>query len=66
MTRTLSILAFGVLISTLCLGAKQKERDWQQGKLVSTDEARYFAGTVGSANTEGTFDVSGDHGTYSG
>jgi hypothetical protein len=66
MTRALSILALGVLISTFPLGAKQKEHDWQQGKLVSTDEARYFAGTIRSANTQGTVHDSGDYGTYSG
>ncbi len=46
--------------------AKEKERLWQDGKLVGTDEARYFAGTIGSANTNGTIYDSGDSGTYSG
>lgn len=66
MTRRLWILLLGVLVSTLSLAAKQKEHDWQQGKLVSTDEARYFAGTIGSANTQGTVRDSGSYGTYSG
>jgi hypothetical protein len=66
MTRALSFLVLSVLISASPLGAKQKEHDWQQGRLVSTDEARYFAGTIGSANTQGTLHDSGDYGTYSG
>ncbi len=66
MTRSFSILALGILISTFPLGAKQAEHDWQKGKLVSTDESRYFAGTIGSANTQGSIQETGDSGTYSG
>ena len=46
--------------------AKQKERSWQEGVLVGIDEARYFAGTIGSSNTTGNVHESGDYGTYSG
>lgn len=66
MTRKLWILALTFLLTTVSLGAKQKEHDWQQGKLLSTDEDRYFAGTISSANTAGTVDESGGYGTYSG
>jgi hypothetical protein len=66
MVRYSSILILTILVGAFPLTAKQKERDWQQGKLISTDEARYFAGTTGSANTRGTVSDSGDSGTYSG
>jgi hypothetical protein len=59
------MIVLAILLGTVSSGSKQKERDWQQGKLLSTDEDRYFAGTVGSASTNGTVNDSGDYGTYS-
>ena len=56
------IFVVAVLALTTVAYAKQKERAWQTGKLVGTDEARYFAGTVGSSNTTGEIYDS----TYSG
>lgn len=61
--RTAVLLA--VLVPTAAY-AKHKGRGWQQGKLIATDASRYFAGTVGSASTNGSISESGDSGTYSG
>lgn len=44
----------------------EKKRDWQMGKVLDSQRNRYFAGTVGSANTTGTAQTSGDYGTYQG
>jgi hypothetical protein len=44
-----------------------KERDWRTGKVLDTNRQRYFAGTVGNSNTNGTVDSSGNyHGNSSG
>jgi hypothetical protein len=43
--------------------AKHKERQWQEGKLVDTDESHYFAGTLGSGG--GTVYASGNSAVYS-
>jgi hypothetical protein len=57
---------------TLILGASviafagEKQRDWQTGKVLDSQRSRYFAGTVGSSNTTGNVDVSGDSATYRG
>ena len=32
----------------------EKKRDWQTGKVLDAQRSRYFAGTVGSADTNGT------------
>jgi len=66
MTRRFWILTLTLLFSALSVAAKQVERDWKQGKLLSTDEDRYFAGTINSASANGTVNDSGDYGTYSG
>lgn len=44
----------------------EKKRDWQMGRVLDSQRNRYFAGTVGSANTTGTAQTSGDYGTYQG
>jgi hypothetical protein len=44
----------------------EKKRDWQTGKVLDAQRSRYFAGTVGSADTNGTAQTNGDRGTYSG
>ena len=46
--------------------AAEKNRDWQTGKVLDSQRSRYFAGTVGSANTTGTVQTNGDNGTYQG
>lgn len=53
-----------ILCMTSCLVASEKQRDWQTGKVLDTNRQRYFAGTVGSSNTNGTVD--GDAGAYHG
>src|SRR5450755_770085 len=59
-----------VLISTfvVCSGAfgAAKVRDWQTGKVLDSQRSRYFAGTVGNSNTNGTVNVNGNSGTYEG
>ena len=50
------------MAALLCGAAK--ERDWQNGRVLDTDRQRYFAGTVGNGNTNGTVD--GESGTYRG
>lgn len=54
-------LVLAALMAVVAFGAP-KQRDWQTGKVLDTDRQRYFAGTVGSGNTNGTVD--GDSGTY--
>ena len=44
----------------------EKIRDWQTGKVLDTQRSKYFAGTVGNANTTGTAQTNGDYGTYQG
>lgn len=55
-----------VLLLTLThvVAGAEKKRDWQMGKVLDSERNRYFAGTVGNANTTGT--TSGDGGTYQG
>lgn len=51
--------------TTAAIGA-QRQRDWQTGKVLDSQRSRYFAGTVGNANTTGTAQANGDYGTYQG
>jgi hypothetical protein len=61
--RRLFLLAFILAIPL----AAEKQRDWQTGKVLDTNRQRYFAGTVGNSNTNGTVDSSGNyHGNSSG
>ena len=46
--------------------AAEKQRDWQTGKVLDSQRSRYFAGTIGSANTTGTAQANGNYGTYQG
>ena len=56
-----------LLCLTFGLVAAERQRDWQTGKLLDTNRQRYFAGTVGNSNTNGTVDSSGNyHGNSSG
>jgi hypothetical protein len=55
-----------ILITAATSFATDKERDWQTGKVVDSERNRYFAGTVGSANTTGTAQATGNYGTYQG
>src|SRR5258708_7190583 len=59
---------FLVLFATLANEAPgaEKTRDWQTGKVLDSERSRYFAGTVGSANTTGTAQTNGSNGTYQG
>jgi len=47
-----------LLCLAFCLVAAEKQRDWQTGKVLDTNRQRYFAGTVGDSNTNGTVDSS--------
>src|ERR1039458_9246228 len=46
--------------------AAERERDWQTGKVLDSQRSRYFAGTVGNANTTGIAQANGNYGTYQG
>lgn len=52
-------------LAHIAVGA-EKIRDWQMGKLLDSQRNRYFAGTVGNANTTGTAQGNGNYGTYQG
>jgi len=52
-------------LTQIAVGA-EKNRDWQMGKLLDSQRNRYFAGTVGNANTTGTAQANGNYGTYQG
>jgi hypothetical protein len=52
-----------VLAISLAAFAKDKERDWQAGTLRDSSRSRYFAGTVGNANSNGSV---GDNGSFNG
>jgi hypothetical protein len=51
---------------TFCLVAAEKQRDWQTGKVLDTERQRYFTGTVGNSNANGTINASGNSATYTG
>ena len=59
------LLVIFVLTATALFGA-EKKRDWQTGKVLDSERSRYFAGTVGSANTTGNAQANGNYGTYQG
>jgi len=44
----------------------EQSRRWQTGKVLDTERSRYFAGTVGSANTTANAQTYGSYGTYQG
>jgi len=63
----MSLAAAAVLLSFVQSSAgAEKQRDWQTGRVLDSQRSRYFAGTVGNANTNGTAQVNGDYGTYQG
>lgn len=60
---------FAVLVLFLgfsSLAQAEKQLDWKVGILRDSERSRYFAGTVGSANTNGTATAYGDTATYHG
>jgi hypothetical protein len=59
--RVFTLFAFLLLISTFATA--EKNRDWQIGTVLDSNRSRYFAGTVGDGNTNGTIN---DNGGYSG
>lgn len=63
--RKLGLLLILVLLPSMCFAAK-KQREWQTGKLLDTDRSRYFAGTTGSASSQGSAQVHGNTATYNG
>ena len=63
--RTLIIVSLATVFVSLALAA-EKQRDWQTGKVLDSQRSRYFAGTVGNANTTGTAQANGNYGTYQG
>jgi hypothetical protein len=56
------VLCFATAVSIVA--AAEKQRDWQTGKVLDSQRSRYFAGTVGNANTTGTAQANGNYGTY--
>jgi len=39
------------------VNAKDKQRDWQNGKMLDTERTRHYVGTSGSSKTSGTVDI---------
>ena len=58
-----AFVLFAILMSFSGLATADKQRDWQTGKVLDSERSRYFAGTVGGSNTNGTIN---ENGTYSG
>jgi hypothetical protein len=55
-----------ILACAMAFGA-QKQRDWQDGKVLDSQRQRYFAGTVSNSSTNGSVDSDGNyHGNSSG
>ena len=54
------------LLTSISTFAAEKKREWQTGKVLDSERSRYFAGTVGSANTTGNAQANGNYGTYQG
>ncbi len=52
-----------ILLLPLTPASAEKQRDWQTGIVRDSNRSRYFAGTVGSASTNGSIN---DNGNYSG
>jgi hypothetical protein len=52
-----------VLLTTLGLTAfgAQKQRVWEDGKVLDSQRQRYFAGTIANANTNGSVDSNGNY-----
>ena len=48
------------------LFAAEKMLEWQNGKVLDTGWGRVYSGTIGSANTNGTFQSYGNYGRYQG
>lgn len=65
MFRSLVAAVFILVFVQVAVGA-EKKRDWQTGKVLDSERSRYFAGTVGNANTYGTAQANGNYGTYQG
>jgi hypothetical protein len=57
------ILCLMAVVCVVVSSAAEKKRDWLTGKVLDTNRQRYFAGTIGSANTNGN---ASDSGSYSG
>jgi hypothetical protein len=65
MAASRKLVLFALMVALLF--GSPKQRDWQTGKVLDTNRQRYFAGTVGNSNTNGTVDSSGNyHGNSSG
>jgi hypothetical protein len=62
-TRRVALLTALALAASLSAVAKDKDRAWQTGTLRDSSRSRYFAGTVGNANTNGSVN---DNGNYNG
>jgi hypothetical protein len=60
------LFAFAIFIPPNRATCAEKIRAWQTGKILDSQRSRYFAGTVGSANTNGTAQANGNYGTYQG
>jgi len=58
--------AFLAVVSAQCLAAGEKTRNWQMGKVLDSERARHFAGTIGSGSSTGSSQTYGTYGTYQG
>jgi hypothetical protein len=61
----ISIFTAAVFFANLAFSGEQSRR-WQTGKVLDTERSRYFAGTVGTANTTANAQTYGSYGTYQG
>ncbi len=57
--KLLGLFALVLLIATFA--AAEKSRNWQNGTVLDSNRSRYFAGTVGNANTNGNISDSGGY-----
>jgi hypothetical protein len=64
--RTTVLLLVVLMLLPSNATAAEKKRNWQTGKVLDSERSRYFAGTVGNANTNGAAQANGNYGTYQG
>ena len=51
-----TMFSLAVILLCVCQPSNaEKQRNWQTGKVLDSERSRYFAGTVGSSNTNGSY-----------
>jgi hypothetical protein len=64
--RNASLTVLILLLGFSPLARPEKQLDWQVGILRDSERSRYFAGTVGNSNTNGTAAAYGNTANYHG